>query len=194
MPLGVAGQNIGAALAVLFLLLQLVFNRRNLPAQRLWRYFQMPLVLSVHYVAWMYVATLLNPNLPPGSGRFFAGGYFPAFGVKPDLELGTRITIRGNDAKELLIRLLAAVDNTLKRSQMSINSFSFGIKEYIEIPGIEYQREIGIKGLNVTVVFIRAGVRVKRKKIKSSPIAKKQNITEEEIIKFMKENFKTEIE
>ena len=23
----------------------------------------------------------------------------PAFGVKPDLELGTRITIRGNDAK-----------------------------------------------------------------------------------------------
>ena len=76
---------------------------------------------------------------------------------------------------------------------MTQNSFSFGVHEYIEIPGVEYQRDIGIRGLNVTVSFLRAGFRVKRKKIKSSKIPKKQFVTVEEIIKYMEEHFKTKI-
>jgi large subunit ribosomal protein L5 len=68
---------------------------------------------------------------------------------------------------------------------------SFGIHEYIEIPGVEYQREIGIRGLNVTISFARPGFRTKRKKIKYSKLPKKQNITEEEIINYMGDNFKT---
>ena len=117
----------------------------------------------------------------------------PAFNVKPGLELGTRVTLRKKEAIEILKRLLGAIDNTLSESQISENSFSFGIHEYIEIPGVEYKREIGIRGLNVTVVFIRPGVRVKRKKIKSSRIPAKQIISPEEIIRFMEENFKTKI-
>ena len=115
----------------------------------------------------------------------------PDFDVRPGLEVGTRVTIRGKDAAELLRRLLAAEDNLLKRKQISENHFSFGIKEYIEIPGIEYQRDIGIRGLNVTVVFIRAGVRVQRKKIKSGILPKKQFVSKAEIIKYMEDNFKT---
>ena len=118
----------------------------------------------------------------------------PAFGVKPGMELGVRVTIRGEFAKETLKRLLGAVDNTIKAKQVMSNTFSFGIKEYIEIPGIEYQREIGIRGLSVTVVFIRPGVRVKRRKIKSAGLPARQYASREEIITFMKENFKTEIE
>ena len=117
----------------------------------------------------------------------------PAFNVKPGLELGTKVTLRKKEAIEILRRLLGAIDNTLSESQISENSFSFGIHEYIEIPGVEYKREIGIRGLNVTVVFIRPGVRVKRKKIKSSRIPAKQIISPEEIIRFMEENFKTKI-
>lgn len=115
----------------------------------------------------------------------------PDFNVRPGLEVGVRVTMRGEKAIQLLRRLLAAEENKLRQKQVSQNHFSFGIEEYIEIPGIEYQRDIGIRGLNVTVVFARAGLRVKRKKIKSGHIPHKQFIPAEEIIKFMEDNFKT---
>jgi len=115
----------------------------------------------------------------------------PDFSVRPGLEVGTRVTMRGKKTIDILNKLLAAKNNTLKTKQISDNHFSFGIHEYIEIPGIEYQREIGIRGLNVTVDFIRPGVRVKRKKIKSGKLPKKQRVTKEEIIKYMEEVFKT---
>nr|AJS12281.1 50S ribosomal protein L5P [uncultured archaeon] len=117
----------------------------------------------------------------------------PSLDVRPGLEVGAVVTIR-KGKEELLRRLLAAVDNFVKKRQMSENNFSFGIKEYLEIPGMEYQRDIGIAGLDVTVVFKRAGRRIRLKKIKKGKISKKQIITKEEIIKFMEENFQTRIE
>ena len=116
----------------------------------------------------------------------------PELGVKPGLELGTRVTLRGEKAIFLLKKLLGAVDNTLYEDQVSENHFSFGIKEYIDIPDMEYVRDIGIRGFNVTVVFERAGLRVKNKKIKSGRIPKRQHVTKDEIISYMEENFKTE--
>ena len=114
----------------------------------------------------------------------------PSLEIRPNLEVGAVSTIRKN-LEEFLKKMLAAIDNNLKKSQISENNFSFGIKEYLEIPGIEYQREIGIVGLDVTVVFKRAGRRVRLKKIKKGKISRRQKITKEEIIKFMEENFQT---
>ncbi len=116
----------------------------------------------------------------------------PDFNVRPGLEVGTRVTVRGKEALDLLRRLLGAIENKMSRKQVSENHVSFGIEEYIEIPGIEYQRDIGIRGFNTTIVFVRAGLRVKRKKIKSGSIPKKQYVAKEEIIKFMEESFKTQ--
>jgi hypothetical protein len=56
---------------------------------------------------------------------------------------------------------------------------------------MEFQRDIGIKGLDVTVVFKRAGRRVRIRKAKAGKIPKRQTITREEIIKFMEENYNT---
>jgi|SRR3989344_4235126 len=117
----------------------------------------------------------------------------PDFGVRPGLEVGTRVTLRGEKAIALLKRLLGAIDNELSEKQISDNHFSFGVKEYIEIPGMEYQRDIGIRGLNITVVFSRPGLRVKRKKIKHGRVPKKHYVKKEEIIKYMGDNFKTKI-
>ncbi len=114
----------------------------------------------------------------------------PALAVRPGLEIGAVVTLR-KDYDDLLRKLLITVDNTLKRKQMSENNFSFGIKEYIEIPGVEYQREIGILGFDVTLVFKRAGRRVRLKKIKQGKIPKRQVITREELIKFMEDTFQT---
>ncbi len=115
----------------------------------------------------------------------------PAFGVRPKLEVGAVVTLRDN-VHEVLKRMLTAIDNKLKRKQISVNNFSFGIKEYIEIPGIDFQRDIGIMGLDVTVVFKRAGRRVRIRKIKPGKIPARQKIPKEEIIKFMEDNFQTE--
>jgi len=114
----------------------------------------------------------------------------PTFGVRPKLEVGAVFTIRKNPG-EILKKMLATKDNTLKTSQISENNFSFGVKEYIEIPGVEYRRDIGIMGFDVTVVFKRAGRRIRLKKIKAGKIPKRNEITREEIIKFMEENFNT---
>jgi large subunit ribosomal protein L5 len=115
----------------------------------------------------------------------------PAFGVRPNLEVGAVVTIR-EEPIEMLKRMLTAIENKLRTKQISINNFSFGIKEYIEIPGVDYQREIGMMGLDVTVVFKRAGRRVGQKKAKTGKVSPKQKISRDEIIKFMKDNFQTE--
>ena len=117
----------------------------------------------------------------------------PNFGIKPGLEIGTIVTIRRN-IEEILKKMLASIDNVLKKKQISENNFSFGINEYIEIPGVEYQRDIGMRGLDVTVVFKRAGKRVKLKRIKKGRIPKRQAVSGQEIIKFMEENFGTRFE
>lgn len=114
----------------------------------------------------------------------------PTWGVRPGLEVGAVVTLR-KDYMEFLKKMLVSFDNTLKRKQISENNFSFGIKEYIEIPGIEYQRDIGIMGFDVTIVFKRSGRRVALRKMKKGKISKKQIITREEIIKFMEDNFQT---
>ena len=114
----------------------------------------------------------------------------PSLGIRPKFEVGAVSTVRKNP-EEFLKKMLIAIDNTLKKSQISENNFSFGIKEYIEIPGVEYQRDIGIIGLDVTVVFKRSGKRVGLKKIKRGRIPKKQHISKNEIIKFMEDKFQT---
>jgi large subunit ribosomal protein L5 len=114
----------------------------------------------------------------------------PGWGVRPGLEIGTVVTLRKNTS-EFLKKMLITIDNTLRKKQMSENNFSFGIKEYIEIPGMEYQRDIGIMGFDVTVVFKRTGRRVSLRKMKQGRIPHRQKISKEEIIKFMEDNFHT---
>lgn len=118
----------------------------------------------------------------------------PTWGVRPGLEVGTKVTLRGKEAEELIMRVLPAVNNTLKEKQIRNNFLSFGIHEYIEIPGMEYIREVGIMGFEVTIVFARSGKRVERKKIKKGKVRKtKQDVAKEEIERFMISKFKTNI-
>jgi ribosomal protein L5 len=67
-----------------------------------------------------------------------------------------------------------------------------GIHEYIEIPGVEYIREVGIMGFEVTVVFARAGKVVEKKKIKRGK-ARRLTVSREEIEDYVVGKFGTEI-
>lgn len=117
----------------------------------------------------------------------------PAFGVKPGLEIGCKVTLRGKSAEEILMRLFEAVDNKIKKKQIAENQFAFGIREYIEVPGMEYRRDIGTLGFEVCVVFKRAGKKVGLKKIKRGKISKVQKISKEEIADYIRTKFHVEI-
>ncbi len=118
----------------------------------------------------------------------------PAFGIRIGQEIGCKVTLRKKKAEELLKRLLESIGNKLSDGQFNPGSFAFGVKEYIEIPGMSYQRDIGILGFDVNVTLTRAGKRVTQKKIKQGKLGKNQRITREETIKFMEEKFNITVE
>jgi len=118
----------------------------------------------------------------------------PSFGVRPGLQTGCLVTIRGKEKEALLKRLLGAIDNKIKKKQVVENQFSFGIHEYLEIPDMEYHRDIGILGLDVTVIFKRKGKRIASRKIKQKRLPKKQHVSKEEIVEFLKNKFNLEVE
>ena len=101
--------------------------------------------------------------------------------------------MRGEKAIEILSRIFAGV-TSLKKQNFSAGYLSFGIKEYIEIPSIPYQRDIGIIGFDVVVNLIRAGRRVINRKMKKAKQGKRQKISKEETIEFMKNKFNLNIE
>ncbi len=116
----------------------------------------------------------------------------PTWSVRPGLEVGTKVTLRGKDALNMVKKLLPAIDNTLKEKQIQDNCFSFGIHEYIEIPGVEYIREVGIMGFEVTIVFSRAGKSVEKKKVKRGK-SRRLIVTRKEIEDYLVTKFNTEI-
>jgi len=117
----------------------------------------------------------------------------PGFGIRVGLPIGCKVTIRGEKAPGLLKRLLETGGNKLKIKQFNPGSFAFGIKEYIEIPGIVFQRDVGIMGLDVCVTLTRPGYRIEEKKRKSGKVPESHRITKEETIQFVKDNFNTEM-
>ena len=116
----------------------------------------------------------------------------PTWSVRPGLEVGCKVTLRGKEAFEMVKKLLPAIDNTLKEKQIQPNCFSFGIHEYIEIPGMEYIREVGIMGFEVVAVFSRAGKSVEKKKVKRGK-AKRIVVSREEVEEYLTTKFNTTI-
>ena len=105
------------------------------------------------------------------------------------------MTIRGKKAEELLARLLKSNANTLPATKFdATGNLAFGVPEYIEIPGVEYDATIGIIGLEVAVTLMRPGFRIRNRARKRMSIPKSHTITKEEAIEYMKNKFQTRIE
>lgn len=133
----------------------------------------------------------LSPQTPV---KTVAKKRIPTWGLRPGLAIGCKVTVR-KGAKELLKRLLVAKSNTLSDKNFdNQGNFSFGIPEYIDIEGLEYDPELKILGLEVAVTLERPGFRVKNRKLSSRSIGKNHLISKEESISFIKEQLGIEIE
>ncbi len=118
----------------------------------------------------------------------------PTWGLRPKLTIGTKSTLRGEKAKELLVRLLKSKGNNISpKSFDNEGNLAFGVSEYIDIPGVEYDAEVGIIGLEVNVTLERPGFRVKRRKLQRNRIPRRHRIPKEEAQEFMKKEFGIEI-
>lgn len=112
------------------------------------------------------------------------------FGVAKHRPIGAMVTIRGKKATTILATLLEAVEKKLKAGSFDTQgNISFGIHEYINIPGIKYDPEIGIVGFEVAVTLERPGYRVSRRRIRPGKIGKQHRITPAAAQEYMKQTF-----
>ncbi|MGE0793277.1 MAG: 50S ribosomal protein L5 [Candidatus Woesearchaeota archaeon] len=118
-----------------------------------------------------------------------------AWGLRPGLPIGAKITLRGEQVYDLATRLFAARDNKLQNVWFdNFGNISFGIHEYVDIPGVKYDTELGILGLQVSITLSKPGFRVKKRKIRKTKIGKNQLITKEEAINYVLEKFNLKLE
>jgi len=112
------------------------------------------------------------------------------FGIHRGEPIGVIVTVRGKEVPGLIDKLLKARDNKLEESCFDPRgSVSFGIKEHIEIPGTRYDPEIGILGMNVSVVLERPGYSVGRRARRASRVGKSHQVTKEESMQYFRDKF-----
>ncbi len=116
------------------------------------------------------------------------------FGVAKGRPIGCKVTLRGKQAEEFLEKAFDAIDKKLNsRIFDTQGNFSFGIKEHIDVPGVKYDPDIGIYGMDVCITLERKGFRVARKRIKNR-ISLNHRITPDEAREWAIKNFGVNVE
>jgi large subunit ribosomal protein L5 len=116
------------------------------------------------------------------------------FGIREGESIAVVVTLRKQQAIDFLKKVLPVVDNKVARRAFDVRgNFAFGLKEHIEIPGVKYDPEIGIFGMDICVSVNRPGQRIKIRKRQSKPVGPKHLLTPEESIVFVKQTLGVEI-
>ena len=117
-----------------------------------------------------------------------------AWGLRPNLPIGCKVTIRKEEAETMIKRLLHAKEQRLSRKQFdNQGNLAFGLKEYIDIEGAKYNHEVGLMGLEACITLTRPGYRVKNRRLKKGKIPTDHRITQQEAVEFMKNKFNVNI-
>lgn len=116
------------------------------------------------------------------------------FNIRKGESIACIVTLRDEKAVEFLNKALPIVDKKLPaRSFDKQGNFSFGLKEHIELPGVKYDPDVGIFGMDICVSMIRPGYRVKNRRKQKGKIGSKHVLTPEESMTFARETFGVEI-
>ncbi len=127
--------------------------------------------------------------------KTFSKKRIAAWGIRPGLPIGCKLTLRGEKARALLKRLLQAKENTLKPEQFDANgNVAFGIHEYIDIPDAQYDPDIGIMGFEVCITLERPGYRIKRRHVAKKPIPQRHRISRDEAMAYLNSAFEVAID
>ncbi len=115
-------------------------------------------------------------------------------GIRVGMPLGCKVTLRGETAEEFIRKALS-----IREHRVPVYSFdkegnmSFGISDYTDFEGMKYDPEIGIFGMDVSVVLKRPGKRVAVRPLLSRRIPKNHRVDRAEAIQFMKDKFEVQV-
>ncbi len=114
----------------------------------------------------------------------------PTWGIRKNLPIGAKVTLRGQEAHDFLKRCFKTLEMKLHpKSFDQQGNFSFGIKEYIDMEGIEYEADLGILGFEVAVTVERPGFRVKKRRLYKRKLPKRSIINKDEVIAYVQKTF-----
>jgi large subunit ribosomal protein L5 len=115
------------------------------------------------------------------------------FDIREGDPIGAKVTLRGDDAREFLETALPLT--TLSPAQFDeTGNFSFGVEEHTDFPSQEYDPQIGIYGLDVTVTLVRPGYRVSKRDKVSRSIPKNHRLDAEDAIAYLTSEFDVDVE
>jgi large subunit ribosomal protein L5 len=114
------------------------------------------------------------------------------FNVREGDPIGAKVTLRGELAESFLETALPLAEISTSQFDETGN-FSFGVEEHTAFPSQEYDPEIGIYGLDVTVNLVRPGYRVHKRDKASTQIPGSHRLTPEDAIAFVETAFDVEV-
>ncbi|NUB92508.1 50S ribosomal protein L5 [Haloterrigena sp. SYSU A558-1] len=117
----------------------------------------------------------------------------PDFGIRQGDPIGTKVTLRDDDAYDFLETALP-LSNISATQFDDTGNFSFGVEEHTEFPSQEYDPNVGIYGLDVTVNMVRPGYRVSKRDKATRSIPSRHRLTPEDAIAFLEANFDVTVE
>ncbi|MHA1303331.1 MAG: 50S ribosomal protein L5 [Candidatus Heimdallarchaeaceae archaeon] len=116
------------------------------------------------------------------------------FGIRKGEPIAAIVTLREEEAREMLDRCLYAKDYIIKEKAFdSQGNFSFGITEHVDVRDAPFDPMLGTIGFNVVVKLERPGYRLKYRRNKRKRIPKKHLLTKEETMEFVHKEFNVKI-
>jgi len=114
------------------------------------------------------------------------------FGIRQGDPIGAKVTLRDAAAEEFLETALPLADIDAGQFDETGN-VSFGIEEHTSFPSQEYNPDIGIYGLDVTVTLVRPGYRVAKRDTRTRSIPSGHRLSPEDAIAFLESEFDVEV-
>jgi large subunit ribosomal protein L5 len=114
------------------------------------------------------------------------------FDIREGDPIGAKTTLRGDDAHEFLETALPLTELSVSQFDDTGN-FSFGVAEHTEFPSQEYDPQIGIYGLDVTVTLVRPGYRVAQRDKETRSIPSGHQMTTDDAASYVASTFDVEV-
>lgn len=115
-------------------------------------------------------------------------------GIRHGMPLGCKVTLRGEAADKFLRQALSIREMRVPEYSFDKEgNMSFGISDYTDFEGMKYDPEIGIFGMDISVVLRRPGNRISQRALLRRKVPKSHRVDRDEAIQYMKDTFDVQV-
>lgn len=115
-------------------------------------------------------------------------------GIRRGMQIGCKVTLRGKEAEEFVKKAFWIRENRIATYSFDPEgNFSFGIQDYTDFPGMKYDPEIGIFGMDVCAAIGRRGRRISDRRIMRRKVPTHQKVTKKEGMDYVKKTYSVEV-